>query len=238
LTGQLIAFNRPLPCEQIPYIKLKQRVFSEEFAGQKAFIVGGSRGLGELLAKILSAGAADVVITYCNGREDAERVVKEITTGEGNAQSIQLDVLNIDGHSVFPKNWYPTHLYYMATPNIFEGKSGVFSNSLFEKFTNYYVKGFLNCIQAAEYQKSSIIKVFYPSSIAVTEIPIDMGEYAAAKQAGETLCQFIGKYSKDLKVYYERLPRLATDQTATMIPVENKDPIPFMLAVARRLAGL
>jgi len=52
--------------------------FSHEFAGQRALIVGGSRGLGELTAKIIAAGGGHTIITYSVGKEDAERVAAEI----------------------------------------------------------------------------------------------------------------------------------------------------------------
>ena len=65
-----------------------------------------------------------------------------------------------------------------------------------------------------------------------------MGEYAAAKKAGELLCGFLQKAHPEVKIYQPRLPRLATDQTVSLLPVENQDPISFLLPHLRKLRDL
>ena len=55
-----------------------------EFAGSTALIVGGSRGLGALTAKILAAGGGKVIITYATGRADAEDLTEEIRSQTAN----------------------------------------------------------------------------------------------------------------------------------------------------------
>ncbi|MBF8271764.1 MAG: putative maoC protein dehydratase [Magnetococcales bacterium] len=62
--GTLECFHRPAPKLQPTMSEIVPRVKPEEFAGQHALVVGGSRGLGELTAKILGAGGAQVTITY------------------------------------------------------------------------------------------------------------------------------------------------------------------------------
>ena len=70
-----------------------REVESEEFAAQRALIVGGSRGLGEVTAKLLAAGGAEVVITYYHGEQDARRIVAEIVSHGANAEYLPLNVL-------------------------------------------------------------------------------------------------------------------------------------------------
>jgi hypothetical protein len=65
-----------------------------------------------------------------------------------------------------------------------------------------------------------------------------MGEYAAAKAAGEIVCQFLQKNHREMTIYSPRLPRMATDQTVTLLPltllpVNNLDPVPIMIKVLR-----
>jgi hypothetical protein len=78
-------------------------------------------------------------------------------------------------------------------------------------------------------------KIFYPSSAAIEELPLDMGEYAAAKMAGETLCDFLQKANPGLAFHKPRLPRIATDQTVSLLPVSNQDPVSVLLANLRYL---
>ena len=46
---------------------------------QLALIIGGSKSLGEVTAKILASGSADVKLTYFKGVKDAKKVVNEIS---------------------------------------------------------------------------------------------------------------------------------------------------------------
>lgn len=229
MTGYIKAFIRPTHQEQATYLKLKEIVDKDEFAGQKALIIGGSRGLGEVTAKLLATGAAEVKITYYKGEEDALRVIKEITLNGGIAECFHLDVLSNEKNnlSMLLNNWVPTHLYYFATPFIFSGVKGIFSISLFNRFCDYYITGFLNIVE--QLMRLGVRNFFYPSSVAIDELPLDMGEYAAAKIAGEMLCNFLKASNKDMSIYTPRLPRLSTDQTVSILPVKNQDTIEVML---------
>jgi hypothetical protein len=62
-----------------------------------------------------------------------------------------------------------------------------------------------------------------------------MTEYAMSKAAGEILCAEIGKYLRNVRVVSERLPRLATDQTASMIPAEAASAASVMLPIVRKM---
>lgn len=229
MAGVIKAFVRPVPQEQDDYLNIKEVVSSHEFSGQRALVIGGSRGLGEVTAKLLAAGASELKITYHQGEEDADRVVEEITSNGGTADCFQFDVLSPEQNirQVSLNDWAPTHLYYFATPFISSGVKGRFSANLFNKFCDYYVAGFLNTMNAL--RSLELRNVFYPSSIFVDELPLDMGEYAAAKMAGEMLCLFLEKNNKDLIIYRPRLSKMSTDQTVSLFPVDNQNPVPIML---------
>ncbi len=232
MVGTIKAFVRPNPVEQANYLSIKRQIDFNEFAGQRALVIGGSRGLGETTAKILVAGGADVKITYCKGNEDAQRIVQEIVDNGGSASCFQMDVLNFkqDCLQLLTKEWIPTHFYYFATPHIFSAEKGTFTTQLFLKFCDYYVIGFHNVIK--QLQPLGLSNVLYPSTVAIDELPTNMGEYTAAKMAGETLCSFLEK-SKKMTIYRPRLPRMATDQTVSLMPVNNQDPVQVMIGELR-----
>jgi hypothetical protein len=77
--------------------------------------------------------------------------------------------------------------------------------------------------------------VLDPSSTAIDEAPLNMGEYAAAKAAGESMCAFLAKAHKKTAFHAPRLPRLATDQTASVLAVDNKNPVPYLLSALREM---
>jgi len=133
------------------------------------------------------------------------------------------------------ETWSATHLYYFATPYVFAGRRGQFSAGLFRTFCDYYVTGFLGAVRAVQSVAPELRAVFHPSSVAVEELPPNMAEYAAAKSAGEVAGRFLETMSPGLTVHVPRLPRLATDQTASFLPVANLDPAPLLLQHLRDL---
>lgn len=234
MTGTVKAFLRPSPQEQLAFCELREHVKRREFANQRALVVGGSRGLGEVTAKLLAAGGADVRITYFRGAEKARRVVDEITSGGGSADSRPFDVLD-DRTSIVQRlgvGWAPTHLYYFPTPYIAAGMKGTFSMTLFQRFCDYYLTGFQKVVE--HLSSLGLMASFYPSSVYVDEVPLNMGEYAAAKVAGEVLCTYLEK-TQGVRIYAPRLPRMATDQTASILPTRNEDPAFIMIEYLRKL---
>lgn len=233
MTGTIKAFRRPAPLVQEKYLSLKNKVDNHEFSDQRALIIGGSRGLGEVVAKLLSGGGADVKITYHQGKKDAMRIVDDIVSNGGIADCCQYDVLNPEKSfpNILMNDWVPTHLYYFATPFIFSGIKGKFSPRLFTKFCDYYVTGFVNIVD--QLSDSGVKNIFYPSTVAIDELPTSMGEYAVTKIASEKLCDFLEKSDQDMTIYKPRFPRVATDQTVSIIPVINHDPVPLMIKELR-----
>jgi hypothetical protein len=234
--GTVTSFVRPEPRCQSSFAELRSLIAADEFRGERALVIGGSRGLGEVVVKLLAAGGADVRLTYQRGAMDAERVASEIVAGGGVASCFAYD-MQMDSAQLptLVGGWSPTLLCYFATPFIAAGAPRHFSFERFQDFSRYYVDGFLNTFQAARALGNSLANVLYPSSTFVDELPLNMGEYAAAKAAGEAVCHFLQKAHPEIQFHCPRLPRLATDQTATLIRTDLPDPTPTLLALLRQL---
>ena len=56
LRGELLASFRPPPVVQADMARVKQVIPPDEFKDSVALIVGGSRGLGEITARLIAAG--------------------------------------------------------------------------------------------------------------------------------------------------------------------------------------
>ena len=193
LTGTVKAFLQPPPMQQPTCAEIGKHVGAEAFVGQRALIIGGSRGLGEVVAKILAMGGADVLITYNCGEEEARRIVDDVVSSGGKASCVRLDVTSLiaDGEDgSLPSKWLPTHLYYMATPFIGAGCQGRFRPEVFSHFCTYYIDGFTRIFDRV--RTSSLRGVLYPSTVFLDELPMGMAEYVAAKSAGESICAFLG----------------------------------------------
>lgn len=232
MKGTITAFLRPPQKDQPSSEAIKTHVEQGEFSGQCALVIGGSRGLGEVTAKLLAQGGADVFITYYRGKDDAERVVQEISGCGGSVKALPFNILEQkDKLSGCFDERKPSHLYFFATPFIFSATRGVFCPELYDTFCKYYVSGFSKLV--SDLDSIGLKQVFYPSSVAVDELPLNMGEYACAKIAGEMLCRYMVKCDPEKIIYLARLRRMDTDQTASILPVDNADPVPLMLALIR-----
>ena len=58
-----------------------------------------------------------------------------------------------------------------------------------------------------------------------------------AKAAGEILCADMSRFAAGAHVVVARLPRVLTDQTATVMPVESSDAVEVMLPLIRQMHG-
>lgn len=237
LRGVVEAFARHRPSPQMSIHELSRFVSPNEFKGQRAMVVGGSRGLGEFTAKALAAGGAAPVITYATGKEDAERVAKEIESWGGTCDVIKYDVLMPVAEQRQALGAPVSYLYYYPTCQIFRRRSRLFDAGLLNEFLKFYVSGFYD-VCAALMELSQGISAFYPSSVAVSERPRDMTEYAMAKAAGEILCCDLNQSWPGMQITQVRLPRLLTDQTATLIPAKAADPVEVVLPVIRKVQAV
>jgi len=61
-------------------------------AGKVAVVTGGSKGIGAGIARAMGAAGAAVVVNYASNKENADRVVAEITSNGGRAIAVRGDV--------------------------------------------------------------------------------------------------------------------------------------------------
>ncbi len=222
LSGFVSALLRPEPKRQRTPDGLRKLVPAALFRGERALVIGGSRGLGEVAAKVLALGGADVRLTYHQGTTDAENVVSEIVANGGVAECFAYDALGAPAVLTSQvRDWEPTTLCYFATPYIEPGSKGRFASEKFAKFCEYYVRGFHDAFQAVRGPR--LRSILYPSSSLLDENPSIFAEYIAAKAAGEALCRVLERTNPGVRICTPRLGRLATDQTASILDEEVPD---------------
>lgn len=222
VTGSISTLLRPKPYAQPSLSAVRSSVSPTAFAGQRALVIGGSRGLGELTAKLLAVGGAHVSITYVQGAAEAAAVV-----AEANNLGLLIDALHFDVAA--PPAEAPiygdrfTHLYFFATPLIPAGHPGRFSSANFARLVDCYVDGLARTVEWFIARAIPTACVCYPSTTFLDQPDAHFPEYIAAKACGEELCAHLADQLAPLRIVVERLPRLPTDQTQALTELALSD---------------
>jgi NAD(P)-dependent dehydrogenase (short-subunit alcohol dehydrogenase family) len=227
------AFYRPPPSEQASLPQVQALVRPDEFCGQRVLVVGGSRGLGEVVTKVLVAGGAEVAFTFARGRDEAAALQAALGGAGRRIQSLQLDVLEQDQSAIRAScaaGDY-THVYYFATPHIGKRPRGTWHQQTFNLLCAYYLDGFARLAELPELQRAVFC---FPSTVYLEQAEAGFAEYCAAKAAGESLCRTL-QLERGLRILVPRLERMRTDQTASVSGTSGADPLVSLVPVVRQV---
>ncbi len=234
ISGTLDAFVRTPPVAQAGLAELADAVTPGEFAGMRALVVGGSRGLGELTAKLIALGGGHPTLTYALGKADAEKVLAEIKADGAEADAIQYDIRQAPAAQLGSQAY--THLFYFATNTIFRPKAALVSAPVLTDAVAFYLVGFHDL--AAYLAQQGPLVANYPSTVYVEERPAGLTEYAMIKSAGEQMCRDMNEHTPNLRIVISRLPRLPTDQTAGVIPERDLSAADVLLPIVREMKAM
>lgn len=218
--------------------ELDGRVRPDEFAGHRPLVIGGGRGLGAVLARLVARGGARPLVTYRSDAGAAAATVAAIAAAGGRADALRLDVRDPDAAlaELDRIGWDGEQLHYLATPRIFRRHLGTERPGLEDEFAAVYVDAFGRLVRALVARAPGRpLAVGYPSSVAVDAPPPDLVEYARAKARGEDVARRLAREFDEVTVHVRRFPRLETEQTTTFLPVETAsmvdELVPFLRAV-------
>ena len=240
MEGMLEAFFRAPPVAQRSLAEVGALTAAGCLAGKKVLVVGGSRGLGELAAKMLLAGGAEVTLSYARGRSDAESIVAEALAAGAQAKALCLDTsqaLPAETTATLAAEGY-THVCYFATPSIAKSPPGTWNAALYDSYTRIYVAGFAAVVRAAAQAAGGAapLQALYPSTVFLDQAEKGFAEYCCAKAAGETLCDHLTLEGR-VQVQRPRLPRMKTDQNSSFLGPEADDPWPVLAATLAQFCG-
>lgn len=235
LQGELRALRRPPPLAQPRAAELAAAVAPGSWAGQRALVVGGSRGLGETTAKLLAAAGADVTLTCARGQADAQAVADDIASlGRGRCAVHTLDLSRAFAP---PPGLAPAAfdaMFYFASPRIQAKRAATFQRGAFDEFATFYLERFHELCLWLE-SGGQPVRVYLPSSSFVAERPRGLTEYAMAKAAAELLADDLNRSLRHVRIVHSRLPRLATDQTALVAQLSVADNVSALAAVLQAM---
>ncbi len=237
LVGTIEAFSTA-PTELVDVVS-PHRVDST-LAGHQPLIIGGSSGLGATTAWLLAMRGASPIVTYFGSLKNAERLTSEIIAARGSCQAIRMDIRSpnagLAALSALP--WTGSQMYYFASPRIFRRRVELYQAQDLSDFVRVYVDGFYECVRGlTALCQGRSLTVFYPSSVAVERPPADLIEYAFAKHIGELLCDRMRGKFPQVNIVVERLPRVATRQTQTILKLPALSAEAAMLPIIRTVQG-
>jgi NAD(P)-dependent dehydrogenase (short-subunit alcohol dehydrogenase family) len=187
------------------------------------------------MAKMLAAAGCDVTITHARGRNDAAAVAEDIRNlGAGRCDTAALDLSRPFESPSTLRAQDVDAVFYFATPRIHAKRSRVFHREAFDEFTGFYLERFQEvCLWLEGGGRPA--RVYLPSTAFVTERPKGMTEYAMAKAAAELLADDLNRTLRHVRIVHTRLPRLATDQTASITPLTTADSVSVLLEVMQAM---
>ena len=231
MKGEAEASMRTAPVRQPDISEIREFVREDEFSGSVALVIGASRGVGQFVAKAIGAGGGHVLATYCVCRAECEQVASEVLSAGGRCDVLQYDTRRSPAEQLAHLPAIPTSLYYFATPKIFGRPGELFERVRLNEFLEVYVDGFYSLCSYLRRSVGGPLTIFYPSSVAVESRPGNITAYAMAKAAGEVLCDSMAENWRGFRLIQRRLPRLITDQTATLVEVDSVRVIDTMLPI-------
>ncbi len=238
MRGTLSAFFDPAPVGQASIAEVLKAVHPTEFQKQKALVIGGSRGLGELAAKIIAAGGGVVRLTYLRGENDAHRVLSELRSLHADADGFAWDALAPNDGAIGKAlaNWTPSHLYYFASPHLEPSPNGCpFSTEKHQRLCRYYAHGLRSLVESLKSLPVEGLRLFYPSTALLDSCTTGWEEFAAAKTDGEKMCRILQEKSMIADLHAPRLPWMPTDQTVGLRSIKLANALETILPEIRAI---
>jgi 3-oxoacyl-[acyl-carrier protein] reductase len=176
-----------------------------KLANQVAVVTGASKGIGAGIAKALADEGASVVVNYASSKEDADRVVKEITNKGGKAIAVQGDVSK---QADITRLFVETKKAY-GKLNILVNNAGIYkfaplhsvTEELFHAQFNLNVLGLLlttkEAVKLIGPEGGSIINV---GSGVSTILPPNSSVYSATKASVDAITGVLAKELGALKI--------------------------------------
>ena len=210
LSGRVKTTRRQPVLKQQSFRYFQENVAAGNFSHWHSLVVGGSRGLGEVTAKAISAGGGSTMVTYNKGKEDAAALSSDL-----GCKIAQYDVV---AGSLDLGSFEPTNLLFFATPKVVPELTQIESRKAYEIFEEVYVRGLVRTIRSLK----KPVHVFFPSTSFIDSPKQQFNSYIKSKLAAEMVLHRLQQEHVILSYYAPRLPVLATDLSSTFYNSDTK----------------
>jgi len=197
-----------------------------KLSGKVAVVTGSSKGIGAEIARQLAAEGASVAVNYSSSRDDADKVVSDITAKGAKAIAVQADI----SKAADVKNLFAETAKAFGRLDVLVNNAGIYKFASFDQITpdhfhkhfDLNVLGLILTIQEAVKrfgpEGGSIVNI---SSIASNAGFPGSGVYAASKAAVNSLTR---TFAAELGPRKIRVNAVAPGAVATEGNAEMADP--------------
>ncbi|SAL72981.1 Short-chain dehydrogenase/reductase SDR [Caballeronia peredens] len=168
-----------------------------------ALVTGGSRGIGREIALSLAGKGIDVILTYQNRADDANRVVADIERHGRKATALQLDLsgsASLDPFmarlkAVLRERWHTGAIDFLVN-NAGMGAAvpiAEITEEIFDAFMNVHFKGVVFLTQKCLGMMNDDGGVIFITAAATRFVVPSYATYAACKSAVETFSRYVAR---------------------------------------------
>ena len=230
--GCLESMLRPKEKNGLENKVIKKYIKPDEFKNFNSLVIGGSRGIGNLVTRIIANGGGKVHFTYHKGKEESDTINKSFSKNNNVQKAIKLNILN--NFEISKLRDIPTlnSIFYFPSPKIIKSWNKKHDESLLKIYKLYYFRQFRVIVNELSTINEKRI-FFYPSTILINKNEAGFNSYIKAKMLGEKFCS--NNRNKNIKFYYPRLPKLLTDQNNDFYNKSEESNLPIVLRELRKI---
>lgn len=242
--GTLTSFIRQKikPIDSNVLLEFASSEYRKKIQGKTVLITGASRGLGAILAKLLSAMKCNVIVNFQYSLEDAKQLQKEIQNNGGYIELWQGDISNIEWLSkkkvellAYGKTIDILICNACQSPQVL-----LLNQNTITRINNYIVKN-VECtsiplslfLPLISENHGSVIII---SSAFVEDPKPEFPQYISCKAAIEGMATSIAKQYRNIKWIIARPKKMLTDMSNSPLGNQNlSDPVVIAKSICTRL---
>jgi hypothetical protein len=232
IDADIAAFERPFYAPK-SILEIKKIIPQDlNLSGLRMLVVGGSNGIGASVCRVASYLGCDVSFTYKHSKEDSFLIIDDVKENcKSNINAFELDVASLPSIQTLDLDY--DILCYFPSEKIFGKVGSFFDIQRFEDFYKIYCVAFNEI--ARRFLQGGGKKIYYPSSVAVMSSVRGLEEYAYAKKIGEEICKSL-EAEFDAEIICERLERIETRQTLSVMPTAARDPVDVAIDICSKFS--
>jgi NAD(P)-dependent dehydrogenase (short-subunit alcohol dehydrogenase family) len=241
-SATIVAFRRPDPIDY-PLSAIENQITTRDLLkGLRMFVSGSSRGFGNVLARCAALMGATLDLHARAESEESHAALKEVRELSPESDIHFADLAQFDQTKKLAQelaqSTSPRWIVLNAFPRIESNDFADQTSAEFNDFLSTSVRMNAGLLHELLPKLDSGAKVILISSVYAQQAPKGFSHYVAAKSALEGLMGSVARERPDLMFFVLRLPRMLTDQTASLFSrIRTRSPIAVAIQMIERVVA-